>query len=516
METFSPHIKEKRFVNMEPIGYSDAVRQPLSEEGTIPQQSPIYRDYKIRNNLKDTIIDELTDVGKSGFSEEKYYASLKKCDKLPVKPDNDELRLAVEFTKRQLNFLKGSRITNQFDVNWDTISGIPYNHFGMGKKSDFQKSIDSLYILMAEKYDPIWKVSPKKEFLRKTDLDDGKLRTFFIPPIDFLFWQKTFWTEMDKKLASASHKCYSKYGWVKQYSGFDKLQSRLERFMLKFMLDVSGYDRALSLMDEVYDVRLSMLSESVKNSPKLMKILEWVIENTIRPIIGLTDGTIWRRLCGNGSGSNETTTDNTIAHIILMFYLLIKLFVRRFGKMPTYEELEDKAEIFLYGDDNEGGIDSDFFDIEPEEFEKFVRNVYGEFGLIIKESAFKMEVGKGRLFDLEFLGSSTRWNEKYARYVPYPRVEKVLGTLKYVLEKNETTEQVASKIIAMYVLFRPNEDEQSGKIVNFLRSYSEFVLREYYDSTCSRHMHFLNQVADDSYPWADEVFGLESAGILQF
>lgn len=513
---FHPHVAVHRgserngIVNMDYIGFSPQCKTQYKDVNSDTTNSIYYDKYKARDGgqTPDRFykFELLGDHSISGFSREKYFKSLKKCDVKPVKPDNAFWALTLEFTRRHLSFLAGSRPSTTMDVNWEKAAGVPYDKIGRPKKRDFLKTPGYIRQEMNRKHVPIWKVPPKKEYLPTVEVLDGKMRTFFIPDFPFLLHQKFCWDEQNTRLKNNHNRCWSKYGYTKQRGGFHRLYKKLERFRLRFTIDVSGWDRVLPILQDVYDLREHFLNKKYLSED----YLNWVIRNTVHSYITTFEGDIYQRHCGNGSGSNCTSEDNTIAHIMISFYLFIKLYYRKYNEMPEYEEFIKFLEMGLYGDDSIGGADPEYFGVDSvDDFKTFVIDVYKEFGMTVKPSQFKVGIETGPMIGYEFLGSTSAYHEEIGMYNPEPRLGKVATSIRNILISQDNIQVLVSKLVAAYEIVGLSKNEDCKFVAEFIKDFGNFLLEtEVMEPEESSQLY---QITTGSHPIYEILYGWESA-----
>jgi hypothetical protein len=502
------------FQCMKYVGYSPQAKTKYQTIDTTVYHSRYYDLFKASSddsshNQKILEFEQLGQCGVSSYSKEKYLKSLKKCDVLPKKPTNSAFDLAIEFTKQHLEFLINTKISSGFDVNWDTSSGVPYDRDGKPLKGDFKKTPGYIQQEFLRKHDPIWKVPPKKEYLPHSELEEGKLRTFFIPDFPFLLHQKLVWEEQNARLLYNHDKCWSKFGYSKQYGGFDRLMKSLQKKSLRWTVDVSGWDRVLPLLPEVYKIRRHFLNFGDSNN----QYLNWIERNTCYPFISLEDGSIYQRMCGNGSGSNNTSEDNTIAHIIIMFYLLISLYFHFFNVFPTYEEIDRDALAGLYGDDKIAALDwLNFCKVQFDEefFKNFVIGIYEEFGMTVKKSQFVVQYDEklGPLDGLEFLGSTARFDYKRNVYVPEPRISKIATSLRGILTSDDTEDVLISKLTAAYELCFFGLSNHCKFLILFIKDFSHYLIN--LNSLTIKNSIVLQKIITDTHPVEHLLYGWEA------
>jgi len=450
--------------------------------------------------------------GRSIMNQARFEKSVMKCDVPPTKPpDDDQLwRVSKEYTQRMFSRLRGSRPVEVFDINESTSPGKPYTSMGFKTKADFMSS--SIFPEeMKACHVPMWSICDKFEFLPLEDLVfDEKLRTFFIPSIDFLTHQKILFDDQNSRVLRQCRNFsdfWPRYGFVKQYGGFDDLMKHHEgkhnEFDIHFTVDISGFDRVVSLLPEVYEQRKYYLNigESFP-FPNFERYVDYVIENTCRPYCCMPDGSIYRRQCGNGSGSNNTTVDNCWAHVMVTFYCFLKLGMKLFNRVLTYEEIIENVRVSLYGDDNLASLRRSFWypeGFDEESFKADIRSFYMDFNMKIKERAFV--VSQGTVEGLEFLGSTAYYSKRHRMYFPRPRLGKLCTSITQVLD--EKVEQgVANSVKAFYDIVSDIDLPEEQFVKNFLMEYAQFLISQddFCNAVTAGDIHHLELIASGRLP----------------
>jgi len=243
-----------------------------------------------------------------------------------------------------------------------TSASFPFTTMGFRTKESVFSDINFYDILESPaSHDCVWRVSPKEELKLLTEIDSNKIRTFIIPPLHLLWWQKVFFSNQDQFLKKGVFGDI-RYGQVFAYGGFHRLMER-HRGRLVCYGDVSGWDRLLSIMKNIYDLR----SKGI-DTQSLEEIYSWTVTNTVNSILLLPNGDVVEKEWGNNSGSGTTTGDNCIGHQIINDYK---------------RELLPKGSDYIsdvYGDDflsSVSGMDRGLLlDLET--------RVYSTFGLALK------------------------------------------------------------------------------------------------------------------------------------
>jgi hypothetical protein len=155
------------------------------------------------------------------------------------------------------------------------------------------------------------------------------------------------------------------------------------------------------------------------------------------------------------------------------------LFRTEFDREPTYLEIVEFVVLSIYGDDDLSSlVKDDWFDGTQEEWfsflKDFVRSIYTEFGLTVKESAFKVQ---STLEGLEFLGSTYRFVK--GTWLGEPRYGKIASSLLQFLEKPKTPQALCSTSQAVCYLLAGIETEESKILLEFNQFYAENILKQF-------------------------------------
>jgi hypothetical protein len=457
--------------------------------------------------LKDPIL-ALMDHTPTTHVRDRYMKVLHKSDKKGIKPQNERYDLAIKFTIQMLQKLQNVKGSVHFEYNPATVCGVPWNKTkdSTGKvmmhKSDFVQSPDFERFMDME-YDPIFQGSTKHEQLPTKELiEEQKQRVFYCGEVNMTFKQKIMFDPSSAVMQQSAEdwtNTWSRYGFVKQYGGINRMAlAHLKggRNNTHMTSDVSGWDKLLSILEDVWRIRKKLygkMSDREKLWYKKMK------KNLSKPFICTPDGHIYQRDCGNCSGSGTTTTDNTIAHIVIKFYLMISLFYHNNNELPIYEEIVNFVILSLYGDDDLTSLEKDdWFEGEDSEWfpflKDFVRKVYAEFGLTIKESAFKVQ---STLEGLEFLGSTFVYKEGI--WLGRPRYGKIVSSLMQYLEKPKAPQALCSTACAAIYLVAGMDDPESQLIRKFVNTYSKLILEFYEKDLCKSEVTDLTNIIDGRF-----------------
>lgn len=432
--------QDARYKNLNEVGFLPRYVS-LAKDGLnyTSQLDPTFKKYK-DHGYDTKKLEEESDYELVRALEENCWTSIDKCDTKPYRFKNDPIyNLSVEFADLLLEkYLEAKvRILNN-QLKMDSAPGAVYSMHKIRTKRD--ALISTIYndLIGRHNYIPLAGIATKQEFLSNEDLARGKVRTTFTSPLDLIMKQKLFFQEQNEKIKMGSREEWIKYGMKKQYGGFNRFLKEMEEYSHVFQSDASGYDRTAFLLD-VYYLRWKHLEYPAE----FEELLFWTMFHSIFPFCVCPNGLIFMRQCGNNSGANNTASDNSILHLIIILYLFIYAFQNKHGRLPNLGEIDENVELGIYSDDKLGAADFKFFGWETiEDFQRDEIEVYKRFNMVIKPSSILVTENKpGQPIDPrhEFLGSSATYDKDFKKYIGYPRVGKICSsvTRKGVEDLNE-------------------------------------------------------------------------------
>jgi len=516
-----PDLCKLETKHIKKIGISPILKGKIKEtfDGDVP--CPWFLRYKEYSG--DDTFDRLSDYKRSVANESRFNKSFMKCDVPAIKPPDDDIfwRTAQEYTLRMFHRLRGSRPVENFEINEHTSPGKPFTSMGFKTKGELLAD-PSFGKELRDRFVPIWSINEKFEFLLKDDvINRDKLRTFFIPDLPFLVHQKILFDDQNKRILNQCNdfeNFWARYGFVKQFGGFDDLMKFHEgngEFDIHLTTDIQGYDRVNATLEEVYQQRVYYLDPGKVRDPKEWEsYVQYVVDNTTHPYVCHPDGSIYRRMCGNGSGSNDTTPDNCWSHVMIFFYVLLKLGYAAYERILSYEEILHNARVSLYGDDNFASLKSKFWfpnGFEVELFKTLVKEAYRDFQMEIKDSQFAVK--QGTVEGLEFLGSTAWFSKKHNMYLPRPRLGKITTSLSQVLEGKEE-QGVVNTIKAAYDMVAEIEEPDELSVKKSLQDYSHFLLRQedFMSKINSADSYYLELITTGKLSTKTLIRGHESVG----
>lgn len=283
-------------------------------------------------------------------------------------------------------------------MHHEKSAGYPANSYGIHTKSDLLSCPQYLewflgFDPMSGEYTPIWMVSPKVEFKETADILANKIRLFQIPPHHLLHYQLKYGRKISERLKNFK---WSAYGFNPYDGGFNDLASKLLTKRWRFSYDVSGWDKFLPNMEDVYN---AVLFKNPDFTSREFDEFRWVMMHTIKPLLRFPSGAVYSKPYGNPSGSGTTTRDNILCHVLILTYALTCAHIEKTGVCPSYEKIDEQV-AYLFGDDNIGSVDDEFSlmcDFE------FLSAVFQRFGMKLK---FLQGGEDAPLEELSFLGAS--------------------------------------------------------------------------------------------------------------
>jgi hypothetical protein len=218
-----------------------------------------------------------------------------------------------------------------------------------------------------------WKIAGKLEYqTEELYVGQDKLRTFIISDFELLFHQLRLYKKQNESMKNFY---FSAYGFNPYVGGTNRLAVKHCKRKRIWSCDGKAWDRKINVLRQVYEIRNTFAEYD--------PFLEWVTTNTIVTNIILPNGDVILKSWGNNSGSGNTTCDNIIAMHIILFDIMYRIFVHM-GMKPTFETLgtiiKNYIDVDNFGDDVLG---SDDLPISDELFEKFVREGFSRYGIIL-------------------------------------------------------------------------------------------------------------------------------------
>lgn len=410
-------------------------------------------------------------------------AAMKKKDTLlkTVDPNDKKFLLAMEFATRHLFPLLQQPVVLDKVVEFNGASSAGLT----GKQTGFPKTVDYLqstaFDELREKVDyiPIELVNTKDEFLSLQDdlVARNKIRLVNCCEKHEIYKQKILYDNQSRAFQAQCSNYFIKYGFTKQYGGFNRLIMEFEPYEKISLSDVSGYDTD-ALLSIVYSIKNKYLMFPVNNGQYWLDIMSHVTYYACNPVRLYPNGEITQSDHSNSSGQGCTTIDNSILHEVIIWYEAISLYLAVEGDYPLYEECRDIFNAAIYSDDKILGFKGKYaHHFTDEEFSEFEIGIYKDFGMTIKKSASKVFTHVSNTVfteedGMEFLGSTAVWDHRREIYIPKPRLGKLCSSLVYKLVHHDDADleldQQFSKVIQIHSLMRACPEEITAPVISFL------------------------------------------------
>jgi hypothetical protein len=325
-------------------------------------------------------------------------------------------------------------------IDWTKSPGWPHTYFGYRTKEELVHSLTDTLFFDRVGTPPIWNVAGKVEFKDIADIKENKIRLFQIPSFELLWSQLKFGKRISLQLMNYQ---WSAYGFNPYAGGFERLARRLLSKPYRGCYDVSGWDKFLPLLKDIYNVL-----EKRGNIPESeLDEFHWMVTNTCEFLLKLTNGNVIKKTYGNASGSGCTTRDNIFGHILIFAAGLYEAHLLKTGKAPTITQVHDQL-VHLYGDDNVYSLDEDFSLMCDEDF---LGKHLGKYGLKLK---FFFGGLNADLHTLSFLGA--HFKELNGRWLPKYDAERLATTMIY--EKTQLSlDQHLGKAFTLMVMSYPTD-----------------------------------------------------------
>lgn len=281
--------------------------------------------------------------------------------KLPTSYEGETFHMALSFLHYQYGSLFSDPISTDEEISeaidWSKSGGFPGTLFGLMSKD--QLSNDDNWVEWMRNFDPsknmympIWSAKPKSEVLASEDILNNKIRLFQIPPLHYLWYQHKYGLKSSSRMKNYK---WSYYGFNPYRGGFDLLARRLLQKKWRLCYDVSGWDKFLPILREVYGV----IKKNMNLKENEQKEFDYVILNLVSSMMRMPNGQVFEKTYGNPSGSGTTTRDNILAHIVIFSHALIEAHIKLKDLPPTMELLASQV-VAIFGDDMVASVDEEF------------------------------------------------------------------------------------------------------------------------------------------------------------
>lgn len=344
-------------------------------------------------------------------------------------------------------------------IDYTKSPGYPANMWGIKTKAELVK--DKFYLDWQKNFQyseiPIWIASPKREYLAKSDLDlktnggKEKLRLFTIPPYHLLYEQIRFGKRISLRCKDFG---WSAYGFNPYRGGVHKLAQLLLSLPIRLFYDVSGWDKFLPLMRDIFT--FIKTNNGYENFPKHIQVaFDWMSQNSTDYLIKMHDGTTYFKRYGNASGSGTTTRDNILAHIVIVAGFLSQAYFNKFGLWPSHELLSSQI-VKLFGDDSIMALSYDFERVLDD---GFLQSYFAQFGMTLK---FVHGGDEFPLDKMQFLGFYFR--KIGALWFPAYDAQRLATTMVYDGVDALNRESFVARSFILYFMSYASDEHQFFKL----------------------------------------------------
>nr|UQB75988.1 RNA-dependent RNA polymerase [Flumine Astrovirus 6] len=327
-----------------------------------------------------------------------------------AKGDHTEVyRIPKDVERRAFNLLKAHyrhyfRQCRKVDyeaikLNPDTAGGFPYNN--MTKREVIYGFDEYLrWYLQPGNMDrppPVFKVTPKVEYLSEEKLREHKLRLFRNPPLDFLLLEKLYFQEQEDLLNKFDRKTWSGLGFVKEFGGWNRFVNDLKRKKFFYRWDVARWDKNMG--PKLSHIATELRREFYVDYQKEVDCDDWVFlsESAEYALELIFNGQIYQTGNCQKSGRLRTATDNTICHIFLLLCHYV-LYCDEIGRKIDYDECLEEWINYVYSDDIQGST-NDLGLVE----ETRLRRTFQMVGMDVQEYMCSSDIES-----IHFLGAGNR------------------------------------------------------------------------------------------------------------
>lgn len=261
------------------------------------------------------------------------------------------LALAVDFIVESLPKITRLTSLENITVTQHGATGCTYASCGT-KLRAFQvhNTYIKRYVEDVSPPRPVFTYQHKIEPLAKLKVRSHATRPIVYPPVDFYYKQAQYTTDLDDCLKHRYHP-WVYYGYNPFSYATHELCSQLKRFKYKFMGDCTKYDGSIGpeMMSIICDVRKKCMPDS--SGVHLDYIYDCLSNNKVL----LPSGAIvpWS---SQPSGSRTTTSDNCIAHLVIIYYMVLNRLMELHLPL-TRESVEKYVFYAIYSDDHVGATD---------------------------------------------------------------------------------------------------------------------------------------------------------------
>jgi len=444
------YVKLRQFVGVQPYKHLKCI-------GTLPGSEILNKRLYSRKASQyaklygKVSLQQLSDIAGDKFHvvntcETNYYKTVTSWDQKPDYSYEEEISylFAKQFFEHYYGPIMKECIASSEEIasyiDWTKSPGWPHTYFGFRTKEQLVHALTDTLFFDRVGTLPMWNVAGKVEFKDIADIKENKIRLFQIPSFELLYSQLKYGKRISLALMNYQ---WSAYGFNPYAGGFERLAQRLLSKPYRGCYDVSGWDKFLPLLKDIY----AILQKKGNIPDDELEEFLWMVTNTCEFLLKLTNGNVILKDYGNASGSGCTTRDNIFGHIIIFAAGLYEACLLKTGSAPPMSLVHDQL-VHLYGDDNVYSLDEEFSLMCDE---AFLSAHLAKYGLKLK---FFFGGLNADLHTLSFLGANFRLKDD--RWYPCYDVQRLATTMVYE-QKSLSLAQHLGKAFTLMVMSYPTD-----------------------------------------------------------
>lgn len=347
-------------------------------------------------------------------------------------------------------------------IDWSKSGGFTATSHKIQTKKELQNDEEyrkSDYNNHPERVIPMTTIANKRELKDISEIKQNKIRCFFISEYVLFRVQLEFGLKSSNRLKNNK---WSGYGFSPFRGGTNKLALQLLSKTNRWFYDISGWDKFIPLMKDLY----KWIASRTEVPDALKSRFVWMVQHTIAFICVTYDGDVFRKWFGNASGSGTTTRDNILMHIIIVATYLSEAYYNKCGELPGFSLLTEQV-VRVFGDDGVFSCD--------DEFDHVLNGMGTEDGFLFKffkRMGMKLKFLYGGkdfpLEKMEFLGFNFKLINGY--YYPHWNPVRTATSFIYTNDKKDDLGAYISKCFVLTMMAYPTIYKDV-----FLQAYKQLI-----------------------------------------
>jgi len=342
-----------------------------------------------------------------------------------------------------------------------------------------------------QEFTPLVKVSGKEEYLKFTKIQSNDQRCFEIFPVHETTLQMMYNQYFNKQLYKHCDKMFIKVGTSFQAGGFHRLFDLPpeEEDWIHFMGDVSKFDKnfAAKLRNQCKLIRIRCYKGP--HPEQFKRSMEHIYRNENQTYFMMPWGQIILKDQGMNSGSVNTTPDNSIAHLIVLYAYIYHhrdLIYDRLGiRIESWRDIEKVLKACIYADDHTGRIHRSLEELAAFETRE---GWYRRYGFTLKKEDDKVTDSP---VGLTFLGAEIVKHGCY--YAPKYNLSRIWSAIVHTHRKRIDPKTEMSRLLSLLVLSTFNGKTEFDRIRSYVIMFRDY-LNEFYPTW----IHASNKKAHDN------------------